>query len=307
MLYKSIHTTIYDYLEPVSLCHNVLHLTARTGSWQNRRSSELRISPPPSVMTERVDFFGNTATFATIEEPHRQLSVTSINVTELAPTPPPQAAQTPPWESVRDQLRRECSPDVLAASQFTFDSPYVRSGDAFAAYAAPSFPPGRPILEAVLDLTARIHSEFRYDPTATTIATPIKEVLERRHGVCQDFAHLQIGCLRSLGLAARYVSGYLRTTPPPGRPRLTGAEASHAWVSFFCPGSGWIDIDPTNNQIPFDQHIVLAWGRDYDDVSPIKGVILGGGTHTVKVMVDIMPVSSGESPVLTPHYEESAF
>jgi transglutaminase-like putative cysteine protease len=307
MHYKSIHTTIYDYIEPVSLCHNVFHLTARTGPWQSRRSGELRISPPPSVMTERIDYFGNTATFATIEEPHRQLSVTSINVTELTPASLPMADQTPPWETVRDQLRHECSPDVVAASQFSFDSPYVRTGAAFAAYAAPSFPAGRPILEAVIDLTKRIHSEFRYDPTATTIATPIKEVLERRHGVCQDFAHLQIGCLRSLGLAARYVSGYLRTTPPAGRPRLTGAEASHAWISFFCPGSGWIDIDPTNNQVPFDQHIVLAWGRDYDDVSPIKGVILGGGTHTVKVMVDIVPIASGEGPVRVQYFDEPAY
>ena len=159
----------------------------------------------------------------------------------------------------------------------------------------------------MIDLTERIHAEFRYDPTATTIATPIKEVLEQRHGVCQDFAHLQIGCLRSLGLAARYVSGYLRTTPPPGRPRLIGAEASHAWVSFFCPGFGWIDIDPTNNQIPCDHHIVLAWGRDYDDVSPIKGVILGGGTHTVKVMVDIVPIASGESPARVQHFDEPAY
>lgn len=306
MRYKSIHTTIYDYIEPVSLCHNVFHLTARTGPGQNRRSSELRISPPPSVMTERLDFFGNTATFATIEEPHRQLSVTSINVTELTPAEPPPADQTLPWETVRDQLRRECAPDIVAASQFTFDSPYIRIGDAFAAYAAPSFPTGRPILEAVIDLTRRIHSEFRYDPTATTLATPIKEVLERRHGVCQDFAHLQIGCLRSLGLAARYVSGYLRTNPLPGGPRLTGAEASHAWVSVFCPGSGWIDIDPTNNQIPSDQHIVLAWGRDYDDVSPIKGVILGGGTHTVKVMVDIVPITNGEGPARLQPIEDPA-
>ncbi len=164
----------------------------------------------------------------------------------------------------------------------------------------------RPILEAVRDLTARIHDEFRYDPTATTIATPIKEVLEQRHGVCQDFAHLQIGCLRSLGLAARYVSGYLVDTHPD-RPRLVGSEASHAWVSFFCPGFGWIDLDPTNNQVACDHHIVLAWGRDYDDVSPIKGVILGGGNHTVKVEVEITPITTGESPALTPHYEESAY
>ena len=307
MLYKSIHTTLYDYVEPVSLCHNVLHLTARSASWQTRRSGELRISPPPSVMTERIDYFGNTATFATIEEPHRELSVTAINVAEITPVPAPQPEQTPPWESVREQLRTDFSIDVLAASQFAFDSPYVSTDDRFTAYAAPSFAPGRPILAAVLDLTARIHSDFRYDPTATTIATPIKEVLEQRHGVCQDFAHLQIGCLRSLGLAARYVSGYLVNTPPPGRPRLAGAEASHAWISFYCPGFGWIDIDPTNNQLPFDHHIVLAWGRDYDDVSPIKGVILGGGNHTVKVTVDIVPITAGESAAPAPHPEESAF
>ena len=170
-------------------------------------------------MTERIDFFGNTATFATIEEPHRELSVTALNVAEIAPVSAPMAELTPPWEVVREQLRTEVGVDVLAASQFVFDSPYVSTGDRFAAYAAPSFPPGRPILAAVLDLTARIHADFRYDPSATTIATPIKEVLEQRHGVCQDFAHLQIGCLRSLGLAARYVSGYLVNTPPPGRPR----------------------------------------------------------------------------------------
>jgi transglutaminase-like putative cysteine protease len=307
MLYKSSHTTIYDYVEPVSLCHNVFHLTARNGLWQTRRSSELRISPPPSVMTERMDFFGNTATFATIEEPHRELSVTAVNVAEIAPFSGPVPELTPPWEAVREQLRTDVSVDVLTASQFVFESPYVSTGERYVAYAGASFPPGRPILEAVLDLTARIHADFRYDPSATTIATPIKEVLEQRHGVCQDFAHLQIGCLRSLGLAARYVSGYLVNTPLPGRPRPVGAEASHAWVSFFCPGSGWIDLDPTNNQIPSDHHITLAWGRDYDDVSPIKGVILGGGNHTVKVTVDIVPIAAAESTAPAPPFEESTF
>ncbi len=258
-------------------------------------------------MTERIDYFGNTATFATIEEPHRKLSVTAVNVAEIVPVSAPAAEQTPPWETVREQLRTDVGSDVLAASQFAFDSPYVSTDDRFASYAAPSFPPGRPILAAVLDLTARIHAEFRYDPTATTIATPIKEVLEQRHGVCQDFAHLQIGCLRSLGLAARYVSGYLVNTHTPGRPQPVGAEASHAWISFFCPGFGWIDLDPTNNQIPYDRHIVLAWGRDYDDVSPIKGVILGGGNHTVKVTVDIVPITAGETPAPALHMEEAAF
>jgi transglutaminase-like putative cysteine protease len=307
MIYKCTHTTIYDYVEPVSLCHNLFHMTARNAAWQIRRSSELRISPPPSVMTERIDFFGNTATFATIEEPHRELSVTAINVAEIEPIAPPKAEQTPAWETVRDQLRNDRGPEVVAASQFVFDSPYVPVSESLSAYATPSFPPGRPIVEAVLDLTRRIHSEFRYDPTATTIATPIKEVLEQRHGVCQDFAHLQIGCLRSLGLAARYVSGYIVNNPPPGRPRLVGAEASHAWISFFCPGSGWIDLDPTNNQIPHDHHIVLAWGRDYHDVSPIKGVILGGGNHTVEVTVEITPIGPGESSHAPPRVEESAY
>jgi transglutaminase-like putative cysteine protease len=273
-------------------------MTARNGPWQTRLASELRISPPPSVMTERIDFFGNTATFATIEEPHRELSVTAINLAEIERGASPQADKTLPWEAVRELLRNDRSPDIVAASQFVFDSPYIPVADTLAAYAAPSFPAGRPILEAVLDLTRRIHAEFRYDPTATTIATPIKEVLEQRHGVCQDFAHLQIGCLRSLGLAARYVSGYLVNTPPPGRPRLVGDEASHAWVSFFCPGPGWIDLDPTNNQIPHGHHIILAWGRDYHDVSPIKGVILGGGNHTVKVTVDISPMAGAEAQAL---------
>jgi transglutaminase-like putative cysteine protease len=258
-------------------------------------------------MTERIDFFGNTATFATIEEPHRKLSVTAINVAEVTPVSPPQPDLTPPWEIVRDQLRTDPSLDVVTASQFAFDSPYVPIAERFADYAAPSFPPGRPIFQAVIDLTSRIHAEFRYDPTATTLATPIKEVLEQRHGVCQDFAHLQIGCLRSLGLAARYVSGYLVTRPVPGRPRLVGAEASHAWISFFCPGFGWIDLDPTNNQVPSDHHIVLAWGRDYDDVSPIKGVILGGGTHSVKVTVEIEPILSGEAQPPTPRGEDPEF
>ncbi|QEH32140.1 Protein-glutamine gamma-glutamyltransferase [Aquisphaera giovannonii] len=297
MIYRAIHTTIYEYVEPVSLCHNVVHLTARGGPWQAKLSGELRISPAPSVMTERIDYFGNTATFATIGEPHRELSVTAINVVDVTPEDHPDPDRTPPWEAVRDLLRAPASADALAASQFAFDSPYVPTGPGLAEYAARSFPPGRPIFEAALDLTRRIHAEFRYDPTATTIATPIREVLERRHGVCQDFAHLQIGCLRSLGLAARYVSGYLVTRPvaPAGRPDVVGAEASHAWLSFFCPGFGWIDIDPTNNQVPHDRHIVLAWGRDYDDVSPIKGVILGGGNHTVKVTVDIVALPDGDA------------
>jgi transglutaminase-like putative cysteine protease len=154
------------------------------------------------------------------------------------------------------------------------------------------------LLDAALDLTRRIHADYRYDPTATTTATPLEKVMELRRGVCQDFAHLQIGCLRSLGLAARYVSGYLLTNPPPGRPRLVGADASHAWLSVYCPGSGWVDLDPTNNQIPHDNHILVAWGRDYEDVSPVNGVVLGGGKHYVTVAVDVVKLneSDGQAP-----------
>jgi transglutaminase-like putative cysteine protease len=176
---------------------------------------------------------------------------------------------------------------LLDACSFTYDSRYVRRGADLAAYASPSFAPGRAIADAVRELTERIHRDFRYDAQATTLATPLSEVLERRHGVCQDFAHLAIGCLRSLGLPARYVSGYLRTRPPAGRARLIGADASHAWVSAYCGDSGWIDFDPTNNMIPSNDHITIAWGRDYDDVSPVKGVILGGGEHTMAIAVDV--------------------
>jgi transglutaminase-like putative cysteine protease len=201
----------------------------------------------------------------------------------------PDPTQTPPWEEVRDQLARDRSPAWLDAFQFTFDSRYVLAAARYADYAANSFTPGRPILEAALDLTRRIHKAFVYDPRATTLATPVAEVFEKRRGVCQDFAHLMLACLRSLGLAVRYVSGYLSTVPPPGKERLVGADATHAWVSVFCGLGGWIDLDPTNDQIPADRHVLLAWGRDYDDVSPLKGVILGGGQHVVKVSVDVLP------------------
>ena len=158
----------------------------------------------------------------------------------------------------------------------------------FTNYARESFPAGRNLLEAVLDLTARIHRDFKFDSTATTVATPLAQMLEQRRGVCQDFAHLQIACLRSQGLPARYVSGYLETVPPPGQPKLFGADASHAWASFFCPGLGWIDVDPTNNLLPSMQHITLGWGRDYSDVCPIRGVLVGGEEHTLRVAVDVV-------------------
>jgi transglutaminase-like putative cysteine protease len=192
---------------------------------------------------------------------------------------------------VRDVLHHERSAAVLEAVQYLYASPHIPCSTRLRRYAAPSFPPGQPLLTAVLDLTRRLYTDFVYDPQATSVSTPLHKVLRARRGVCQDFAHMQIGCLRALGLVARYVSGYLVTQPPPGQPRLVGTYASHAWVSVYCPGYGWLEVDPTNNLVPSNRHITIAVGRDYSDVSPIKGVLLGGGQHTMQVAVDVVPVN----------------
>lgn len=285
--YHITHTTRYVYAEAVSLCQNVAHLTPRVSPRQRADRPTLDIAPVPAVIESRIDYFGNPVSYFTIQEPHRELRVTATHRVEVDRSPPLRASAA--WETVCDRLPRDRSPAWLDAYQFAFDSRYAAADPLFAEYAAISFRPGRPILDAALDLTHRIHAEFAYDPRATTLATPVAEVFACRRGVCQDFAHLQLACLRSLGLAARYVSGYLSTEPPPGEPRLVGADATHAWVSLFCGDAGWIDFDPTNNQVPGNRSILLAWGRDYDDVSPLKGVILGGGPHAVHVSVDVVP------------------
>ena len=289
--YRIVHVTTYEYTEPVSLCQNVAHLSARPCDRQQSTPPVLTISPEPAVIEERVDYFGNPVHYFTIQEAHRQLTVRAEHAIAVRPGPSPDPATTPPWESVRDRLPRDRA--WLDAAQYAYDSRYAAADRRYAEYAGPSFTPGRPILEAGLDLIARVHAGFAFDPQATTLATPVLEVFEKRRGVCQDFAHLVLACLRSLGLAARYVSGYLCTVPPAGKPRLIGADATHAWVSLFCGDAGWVDLDPTNDQIPGDRHVLLAWGRDYDDVSPLKGVIQGGGQHRVKVAVDVVPVAGG--------------
>jgi transglutaminase-like putative cysteine protease len=293
MTYRVTHRTTYRYSEPVTLCHNVLRLTPRNHTGQSCLVTELLVEPTPAVMSNYVDYFGNPSTFFTVQDRHQQLTVMVVSEAEVKPARPPAAERTPPWDCVPGLLASSRAPADLEAYQFVFDSTYVPASRALAALAMPSFPMGRPLLAGVLDLTRRIHGEFRYDPQATTVTTPLNEVLDTRRGVCQDFAHLEIGCLRSLGLAARYVSGYLLTNPPAGQPRLVGVDASHAWLSVYCPGAGWVDLDPTNNQIPGDRHITLAWGRDYDDVSPIKGVLLGGGEQSIRVGVDVVPIESG--------------
>jgi transglutaminase-like putative cysteine protease len=289
MIYQVHHTTTYAYPGTVSVCHNAVYLRPRDSAHQRCLGYELVILPEPGIRSQSVDFFGNAVTFFAVQEPHRTLTVTAHSTVEVTPYVPPHPDHTPAWETVCDILHHERSVAVLEATQYLFDSPHIRWSPRLRQYAAPSFPPGQALLTAVLDLTRRIYADFIYDPKATSVSTPLHAVLRARRGVCQDFAHVQIGCLRALGLAARYVSGYLVTQPPPGRPRLLGADASHAWVSVYCPGYGWLDADPTNNVLPSDRHITVAFGRDYSDVSPIKGVFLGRGQHSMRVAVDVIP------------------
>jgi transglutaminase-like putative cysteine protease len=292
MIYKIVHRTTYRYKHPVSLGTHVACLKPRSLPHHRLSRSELRIQPRPSTRTDRVDAFGNLLCFFTIQEPHRDLMVEARSevVMEEKATSSPQLL--PPWEEVARSVPADLSAAGLEAYQFGFESPRIRVRPEFADYARQSFTPGRPMPEALLDLTARIHKDFRFDSKSTNVRTTPEEVFKKRRGVCQDFAHLQIACLRSLNLAARYVSGYLRTYPSPGQPRLVGADASHAWVSAYCPGIGWLDVDPTNNIVPSNGHVTLAWGRDYGDVSPLRGLILGGGSHTLKVAVDMEPIDS---------------
>lgn len=287
---RIVHKTEYRYTEPVSVSHHIAHLVPRNSGTQSSVSRELSITPEPSLRRERVDAFGNRCVYFAVQEPHTHLVVTSRALVDVLPAEPklPFAGQA--WNQVRDRLATDGRPDILSAYGFVFESPYVPTSVALAQYARPSFAEDRPLLLAVADLTRRINQDFVYDPTSTTVATPVAEVLRLRRGVCQDFAHLQIACLRSLGLAARYVSGYLLTRPPPGRPRLVGADASHAWLSVFVPEFGWVDFDPTNNVVPGGEHVQLAVGRDFGDVAPVRGVILGGGQHKVIVSVDVEPL-----------------
>jgi transglutaminase-like putative cysteine protease len=287
--YRVTHSTRYDYVQPVSLSHNVVRLRPRNHGPQTCLRHRLTIVPSPAKRSERLDYFGNYSDYFCLQQSHRHLTIAAQSEVEVRPSARVDLAQGPSWEQVRELLRQALDPDTLSACEFTFDSPYVSRCDELASYARPSFAEGRPFLEGVLDLTKRINREFEFLPGSTTVGTPVLEVLRTRRGVCQDFAHLQIGCLRSLGLAARYVSGYLVTTPPPGKERLTGADVSHAWVSVFVPAAGWIDFDPTNGLMPSDGHILVAWGRDYSDVGPIQGILVGGRRHELQVSVDVVP------------------
>jgi transglutaminase-like putative cysteine protease len=281
--FEVTHVTQYEYSESVSVSHHVAHLTPRTLPNQVREGHQLQIEPAPDVTTTHVDYFGNPMTFFALQSAHRTLTVRALSTVVVSATVPPSPSETPPWERAAD--RTFLPYDAL---DYVFDSIALRTSADLAAYARSSFPAGRPLLEALADLTSRIHQDFTFDPKATTVATPLARVFESRRGVCQDFARLEIACLHALGLAARYVSGYLETVPRPGQPRVVGADASHAWLAVCCPEFGWIDVDPTNNCFPSERHLTLAWGRDFDDVSPIRGVVLGGGEHSLRVSVDVV-------------------
>jgi len=286
--YRIIHTTQYEYSDPVSLCHNVAHLRPRNLPGQVCIRSGLRIDPAPAARDEYDDFFGNQTSYFAIQRSHRRLQVTAESEVEVLPQGSPLFfVPSPPWEQLRAESAMSAPADDGQALLFTLESPLIPREPSLAGYAAPSFGSGRPVIEAVEDLMRRIYQDFAYDPHFSTVATPLQDVLRHRRGVCQDFAHLAIGCIRAVGLAARYVSGYLETQPPPGQPRLQGADATHAWFSVFVPEQGWWDFDPTNNQVPREQHVTTAVGRDFSDVTPLKGVLYGGGDHALEVAVDV--------------------
>lgn len=289
--YRVVHETRYRYQSMVTLSQQYMHLTPRSFSYQQTESHLIWLDPAVSEGKDGIDYFGNHTRHVALTVPHDSLLVHAESTVALRTRPGlAQIAGTLPWESVRDMMGKEKSPATLEACRYLYTSPHVTWFPALEAYARLSYTPGRPQLDAALDLTYRIFDDFEFDGSATDISTPLEQVLHGRRGVCQDFAQLMIGCLRSIGLPARYVSGYILTHPPAGKPRLVGADASHAWVSVFCPPLGWVDVDPTNRCLVQHEHIALGWGRDFSDVTPMRGVVLGGGKQLLDVQVTVTPL-----------------
>lgn len=298
MKYQLNHLTRYDYSGPATLSHNEARILPRQLPWQACTNTQLTISPSPTGLRERQDFFGNRVAYFAIESVHNSLEVRISSEVETRPRPGPDFFSGAAWEEAAAEMAcavRTGNRDSIEARLFVLDSPFIVRQSILSDYARASFGSGRYLRDALLELNQRIFDEFIYDEDSTTLATPLREVLQHKRGVCQDFAHLLIGCLRSMGLAARYVSGYMETTPPPGQEKLLGADATHAWVAAFIPGWGWQEVDPTNGCIPDERYITLGWGRDFADVTPLKGVMTGGGKHKLKVAVDVMPVRDSAS------------
>ena len=286
MDYRVTHTTTYRYSDAVGLCHNEARLAPRACPWQSIQQHELSVEPQPSILGYREDYYGNEVVWFSFNEGYSELTVTAESRVQLEPRRLPDDSL--PWHDIRDQLRSPESTSI-PASEFIHPSNRVIWDAEIVEYARETFDKNVPLVEQLRRLLKRVDTDFEFDPTATTVNTPVHEVFRKRRGVCQDFAHLTLAIVRSQGLGARYVSGYIRTIPAPGKPRLAGADASHAWLSVFDGKGNWIDIDPTNNTFVGLDHITLAWGRDYADVCPLKGVLVGGGTHTLDVSVDVCP------------------
>ena len=291
MILRVRHVTTYEYGQPVDLATHMLHLSPRPLPHQRVLGQSLVSTPPAARTTRGEDHFGNRVVWMSLGDAHARFAVTAEATVDVR-FPPAPAGPTPPWEAVARSARGD-----PGAAEFVFNSPMVTAGEAARAFAVPSFPPGRPVLEGLLDLNARFRREFRFRSGVTGISTPVEEVLRRREGVCQDFSHVMIAALRSLGLPARYVSGYIRTYPPPGQEKRVGSDMSHAWVGAWLGlEGGWLDLDPTNDLVVHEEHVVLGWGRDFGDVSPLRGVILGGGRHSVDVAVDLEPADGAAGP-----------
>jgi transglutaminase-like putative cysteine protease len=288
MKYTIQHKTAYTYLEPVSLCHNIARLVPRDTNEQICKNTTIDIEPRPDQINEYEDFFGNKVIYFSIEKEHWELivSVTSEVERRVPELMKMRAFRNAGLEEVKQELLN-LKDDVMDIKQYSLETPMTAWNDEVLKYALQSFLPQRPVFEAAQDLNRRIYEEFEYKPGHTTIATPLSVLMQERKGVCQDFAHLAIACLRSVGLPARYVSGYIETLSPEGVEKLIGIDASHAWFSVFIPGMGWIDFDPTNNSIVSDQHITIGWGRDYTDIAPLDGIILSSGSHELTVSVDV--------------------
>jgi len=289
MDYLVRHRTTYRYVQDVSHSWHLAHLKPRSTPHQTVHDSNISLSLAPATRVGREDYFNNPCEWFSIDQAHTRLEVVAESSVSVEPAPERASRDSLSWEEVRKLLEHAADDEARDAVQFMFDSPLISFGEDVVAYGAMSFPPGRPILAGAMELMNRIHKDFRYDTTVTDVTTPVDRVFEIRAGVCQDLAHAAIASLRAIGLPARYVSGYLMTRPPPGRQRLLGADASHAWFSVWAPPFGWVDLDPTNDLVVSESHVTAAWGRDYSDVAPVSGIILGGHDHVVDVGVDVIP------------------
>jgi transglutaminase-like putative cysteine protease len=294
------HKTVYRYNQAVPESLHLMHLRPRDTGRQRVVEANLAIAPEPSAWIKRRDAFGNETDWVSLDDVHDTLTVSASALVETS-SQPLEFGDSDTWESVRARLADPSDWTVREVVPYLYDSPMVWFQSDVASYALQSFTPGRPILDATRDLMIRIQNDFRYDTGVTDVSTPVDKVFAIRAGVCQDLAHVGIAALRSVGLAGRYVSGYLLTQPPPGTEKLLGADASHAWFAVWCPPFGWVDFDPTNAVLPSDQHVTLAFGRDYSDVAPITGIVFGGGDHVIDVGVDVIPVSDAparDAPLL---------